>query len=171
MSNLPFQDADVMWFRNPATYIVDMKELEIVCNFYSVDPPSIASEVDGGFFYLKSNEISLDYFKNWELKRVLYPNSQNQSLCEATVTDPFFEMIGFRVKYLEESHFNGFCQQRRNMSEIVTVHANCCDSIQSKVHDLKLLHEDWRHFTALSSGKTSLRGSSVTWRVPSKCKS
>lgn len=159
-----------MWLRNPVSHIPDKKELVIACYFYSVDPPSISKVEEGGFFYLKANEISLEYFKYWELQKVLYPNSQNESLCEAAVTYPSLETFGVRTEYLEESHFNGFCQPRRNMSQIVTIRANCCDSVQSKVHDMKLLLEDWRHFTELTTEETSVQGSSFAWRAPSKCR-
>ncbi|KAK0590417.1 hypothetical protein LWI29_026768 [Acer saccharum] len=79
-------------------------------------------------------------------------------------------MLEVGVEYLDAAHFGGFCQQRKNMEEIYTVRANCCENIENKVHDLRMLLDDWRNFTGLSTEHAGLKESSFTWRAPEKCK-
>ncbi|KAL5797177.1 hypothetical protein ACOSQ2_001997 [Xanthoceras sorbifolium] len=168
--NFVSTDADVMWLRNPFLQINPSKELTIACDFNSA-LPSMSNKVDEGFFYMKSNAVTMEYFKYWDMARFLYPHYQNQSLCEATVSeDTILGIIELRVEYLDVARFGGFCQQVNNMEEICTMRSNCCENIENKVHDLKLLLDDWRNFTSPSPERTSLKGSFFTWRAPEKCK-
>ncbi|KAL9457951.1 hypothetical protein AB3S75_006906 [Citrus x aurantiifolia] len=164
-----FTEVDVMWLRNPILQVDCLKEMTIACDVYSDDLQNISYVKDGGFFYLKSNAITSEYFKYQDMTRILFPDSQNRTLCEETVVnEELFETLSLRINYMEQDRYGGFCQQNINMDTICTVRANCCDDTESKLHDLKLLLEDWRSFTK----KNSLRGSSppYTWRAHSKCK-
>ncbi|KAK4846145.1 hypothetical protein QYF36_013578 [Acer negundo] len=165
--NFIFTDADVMWFRNPVSRIHPSKALTIACDFNSGDLPSVSDRVDQGFFSMSSSDLTVEYFKYRDMARFLYPNKQNQSLCEATVSEDIFKTLEVAVEYLDTAHFGGFCQQSINMEEIYTVRANCCENIENKVHDLRMLLDDWRNFTGLSA---DLKESSITWRAPEKCK-
>lgn len=163
------QDADVMWLRNPIPQVDGLKPITVACDVHPGDLQSINNIMDGGFYYVRSNRVTSKYFKYRELRRILYTNSQDRSLCEETVVNrELFKTLELRFTYMERNLYGRFCQQNINTSTIHTLRANCCDDTESKVHDLKLLLEDWKNFTK----KTSMEdwSSPFTWRAPSKCK-
>lgn len=151
-----------MWFRNPLMHVDTFKEITIACDLDSVDPSASTTSngIDGGFYYLKSNGITIEYLKYKEVERFLYPNSLNRSLCEEIVRngENLSQMLDLRIKYMDKYLFGGFCQQTVNIDRVCTMHANCCDDIENKLHDLKLLLEDWRNENL------------PMWRAPGKCK-
>ncbi|KAK3183794.1 hypothetical protein Dsin_031080 [Dipteronia sinensis] len=149
--NFIFTDADVMWLRNPVSQIHPTKALTIACDFNSSDLPSVSDKVDQGFFAMPSNELTVELFKYWDMARFLHPNKHDRSLCEATVSEDIFKALWVEVEYLDAAHFGGFCQQSIHMEEIYTVRANCCENIENKVYDLRMLLDDWRNFTGLSA--------------------
>ena len=68
------------------------------------------------------------------------------------------------AKYMDTGYFGGFCEPSKNMQ------STCCD--KSKVHDLRLVLDDWINFTARMStnaSKPSMGLSSFSWRAPKKC--
>ncbi|KAG4128692.1 hypothetical protein ERO13_D09G036050v2 [Gossypium hirsutum] len=128
---------------------------------------SIALEM-GGFFHLKTNERTYQFIKNLNLKRVLYPDSEHQSLCKVPGNDGFIDLIGMEVSYFSEVNFGRPCLPC-DLNQIYTIQANCCEDIDSKIHDLKLALDDWRKFKELSANNASSKWSPLSWRAPQKC--
>lgn len=156
-----------MWLRTPFPHIHPSRDLTVPCETVSGDLQGVGNELDSGLFYVKSSEFSIELFKYWKLEGVMFPNSHAESLCEEIwINQRIVEMIEGQIRFLNTSNFGGFCQPSKDVSEIYTMHANCCDSVESKVHDLKLVLDDWRNFKAPSS-KTS--SGVLSWRAPSKC--
>nr|XP_016432430.1 PREDICTED: uncharacterized protein At4g15970-like [Nicotiana tabacum] len=47
------------------------------------------------------------------------------------------------------------------------MHANCCFGLESKLHDLRILLQDWKSFLSLPPAQKI--SSAVSWRVPQNC--
>uniref|UniRef100_A0A0A9D3L8 Uncharacterized protein n=1 Tax=Arundo donax TaxID=35708 RepID=A0A0A9D3L8_ARUDO len=47
------------------------------------------------------------------------------------------------------------------------MHANCCIGLHSKIHDLRIMLEDWRNY--MSMPPTLKRSAALSWRVPQNC--
>lgn len=162
------QEADVMWLRSPFEDMHSAHEITIPCNFDSSDAQGGSLRSDSGLFYMKSNDFSVEIFRYWKVEGVLYPNSYVETLCsEVLINQEIFEMLGGRIRFLNTDYYGGFCQPSNNVSEVYTIHGNCCDNIESKVYDLRLVLDDWRKFNALSSNDSL---GLFPWRAPSKCK-
>ncbi|XP_061371616.1 uncharacterized protein At1g28695-like, partial [Gastrolobium bilobum] len=145
--NIVFTDADVLWLRSPFLHFNPVYELTISCNFSS-DGQSGGYMHDGGIFYLKANIISFEFFKYWKLTNILYPNSLDEdSLCTTIMQSEDVEALGFRVKLVNSTYFGGFCQLNKDMlREAYTIHTNCCNDLRSKVHDMRIVLDDWIRF-------------------------
>lgn len=127
---------------------------------------------DGGLFFLKANVISWELFKYWNLMKLVNPNSPvEKSLCSNILKDKdVVEDYGLRVQYVNTTYFGGFCQMNRDMfGEVYSMHANCCGDLRSKVHDLRLVLDDWINFRARLSENHSLEFMALRWRAPHKC--
>ncbi|XP_015893799.4 uncharacterized protein At4g15970 [Ziziphus jujuba] len=165
--SLVFTEADVMWLRSPFEDIHGTKEITIPCDIDSDDAQGGSNTPDSGLFYVKSNEFSIEIFRYWKVEGVLYPNSHVDTLCnEVMINQEFIGMLGGGITFLSTDYYGGFCQPSYNLSEVYTIHGNCCDSIESKVYDLRLVLDDWRKFNALSSSDGL---GFFPWRAPSKC--
>ncbi|XP_042486457.1 uncharacterized protein At4g15970-like [Macadamia integrifolia] len=168
--NFAFTDADVMWLRDPFPHFTDDAEISIACDYYQGNPTDRNNKANGGFNFVKSNLKSIEFYKYWYKSRVQYPNSHDQSVFEMIKNDKNVITNGLKIRYLDTSYFGGFCQPSKDMNKVCTMHANCCVGIEKKLHDLRLVLEDWRNFTALPTEKRRLVGSSAIWRAPSECK-
>ncbi|XP_059450066.1 uncharacterized protein At4g15970-like [Corylus avellana] len=164
--NLVFTEADSMWFRSPFSDFHPIYQITVPCDF---TPQSGRNKPDKGIFHMKSDDIAVDFLKYWQFERVLYPNTLDLSLCEMTTRLDIVDMVGVRIKYPDPGNFGGFCEDSKDMSEVYTMHAACCDNVKHKVHDMRLLLDDWINFTAKLSANASLGPSSFSWRAPKKC--
>ncbi|XP_048435287.1 uncharacterized protein At4g15970-like [Pyrus x bretschneideri] len=153
-----------MWFRNPVTEFDSQKEVTIPCD---VDSENAGNEQDRGIFFLKSDVISLEFFEYLNLVGILYPSIPLGSPCEIVTREEITKMLGMRVQIIDTAYFGGFCQPLKDYSEVYTMQANCCENIESKVHDLKLVLDDWRSITGRSANNSS--GKSPSWRAPNRC--
>ncbi|KAL2320288.1 hypothetical protein Fmac_029257 [Flemingia macrophylla] len=162
-------DADVLWLRSPFVNFNPVDELTISCNNLSGGQRRGYLE-DGGIFFLKANAISFEFFKHWKLIKVLFPNNPVQdSLCTTIEQWPeALETYGFRVQLVNTTYFGGFCKLNKDMlREAYTIQANCCDDLKSKVHDLKIVLDDWIRFRKGASGDNALDRMAPRW--PLKC--
>ncbi|XP_039067057.1 uncharacterized protein At4g15970-like [Hibiscus syriacus] len=160
--NVVFTNADVMWLRNPLSKLVANFDLSIGCGLYPIDAKTFGIEGDGGFFHLKANARTIEFIRICNMNRVLYPDSEHQSLCKISEKQEYVGLIGV------EENFGSLCLPC-DLNQKLTVQANCCDDIDSKIHDMKLVLNDWRNFVHLSSNNVSSNRSSVSWRAPVKC--
>ncbi|XVF16214.1 hypothetical protein REPUB_Repub10bG0012500 [Reevesia pubescens] len=166
--NVAFTNADVMWLRNPLTEIGPDFELSVSCELYSIDYETSGIKGDGGFFHVKADDKTYEFIKNCNVQRVLYPNSEHQSLCKIIENDNYIDLIEMKVKFFDEVNFGRLCQPC-DLNQIYTLQANCCENIDSKIHDLKLVLDDWSNFKQLSANNASSKWSPLSWRAPQKC--
>ncbi|KAI4348304.1 hypothetical protein L6164_009039 [Bauhinia variegata] len=168
--NIIFTEADVMWLRSPLSKLNPILELSISCNVAGAGDGYMQ---DGGLFFLKANAIASEFLQQWRLTKVLYPNPPvEESLCDTIMRNQdVVKWFGFRVNLVNTSHFGGFCQLNKDrLSDVYTMRANCCNNLRSKVHDLRLLLDDWINFRAHSSRKNTLEPMILKWRTPQQCR-
>ncbi|KAK7354330.1 hypothetical protein VNO80_19790 [Phaseolus coccineus] len=167
--NIIFTDADVLWLRSPFINLNPVNELTISCNVLS-DGQGGSYLYDEGIFFLKANAISFEFFKYWKLTKFLFPNNPaEESLC-TTIKErqAVADSYGFRIQLVNTSYFGGFCQLNKDIfKEVYTIQANCCDDLKSKVHDLRIVLDDWIRFRKRASGENALDKMALRW--PQKC--
>ena len=154
-----------MWLKNPLIHLNPILEVSVSCNF-STDGQRDYIQ-DGGLFFLKANAIAFEFFRYWKLLQVLYPNSHvEESLCETLMrSKEIVEAYSFRTKHVNTTNFGGLCRLNKDkLRDVYTIHANCCQDVRSKVHDLRLVLDDWIRFRDNTSETVTLQ-----WRAPQMC--
>ena len=150
-----------MWLRNPFVHFDPGARVTISCALRGT------KILDKGLLYMKSSAEAIKFFKFLQFKRVLFPTYLDRSFCEMAV-----HMLRGHTKYVDTGYFGGFCEPSNNISKVYTMQSTCCDNIKSKVHDLRLVLDDWINFTArmsINASKPSMGLSSFSWRAPNKC--
>ncbi|EOY02777.1 Uncharacterized protein TCM_017178 [Theobroma cacao] len=130
-----------MWLRNPLTEISSY--LSISCELYPIADKSFG--------------------------RDLNPHPEYQSVCNLIPNKECIDHFSLlQVQYFSEVKFGSLCKPC-DLSQIFVVQATCCEKIESKIHHLKLVLDDWRNFTELSAKNASSKWSPSSWRAPQKC--
>ncbi|KAK4567419.1 hypothetical protein RGQ29_003272 [Quercus rubra] len=166
--NFVFTDADVMWFRDPFQRFHSNADFQIACDRYLGNPDDVNNLPNGGFTYVISNNRTIPFYKFWYKSREYYKGMHDQDVLNEIKSDPFIKKIGIRMKFLDTAYFGGFCEPSKDLNLVCTMHANCCVGQPNKVHDLKILLEDWIKFTSLPA--TTKASSPSSWRVPDYCR-
>ncbi|KAL6563361.1 hypothetical protein OROHE_005948 [Orobanche hederae] len=162
-----FTDADVMWFRDPFPHFHPDADFQIACDHFPGRSDDLENKPNGGFKFVRSNKRSTEFYKFWHASRVLYPGLHDQVLNNIK-NDSFITEMGLRLRFLDTSTFGGFCEPSEDLDEVCTMHANCCFGLSSKLHDLRILLEDWKMYVSSSSLSSESSGDSG-WRVPQNC--
>uniref|UniRef100_A0A7C9D2Y9 Nucleotide-diphospho-sugar transferase domain-containing protein n=1 Tax=Opuntia streptacantha TaxID=393608 RepID=A0A7C9D2Y9_OPUST len=96
-----------------------------------------------------------------------YPGYHDQDVFNFIKHNPYASEIGLKMRFLDTAYFGGFCEPSKDLNHVCTMHANCCYGMNSKLHDLKIMLQDWRLFMSLPP---SLQQSQAySWRVPKNC--
>ncbi|XP_050231841.1 uncharacterized protein At4g15970 [Mercurialis annua] len=165
--NFVFTDADVMWFRDPFPRFYSDADFQIACDHFSGSSVSIHNKPNGGFNYVKSNNRSIEFYKFWYSSREVYPGNHDQDVLNKIKDDTFVDDLGLKMRFLDTAFFGGLCEPSKDLNLVCTMHANCCYGLDSKLHDLKIMLQDWRQF--LSLPPSLKRSPVVSWRVPKNC--
>ncbi|CAN4087556.1 unnamed protein product [Withania somnifera] len=165
--NFVFTDADVMWFRDPFPHFYEDADFQIACDHFSGEPDDVGNRPNGGFNHVKSNNRSIEFYKYWYSSRETYPGLHDQDVLNNIKNDSFIRDIDLKMRFLDTTYFGGFCEPSKNLSEVCTMHANCCFGLESKLHDLRLLLQDWKTF--LSFPPARKLSSELSWQVPQNC--
>ncbi|WCJ42149.1 Nucleotide-diphospho-sugar transferase family protein [Euphorbia peplus] len=165
--NFVFTDADIVWLRDPFPNFYNHVDFQIACDNYIGNPTSRHNQPNGGFNFVKSNKRSIKFYKYWYSSRLRFPGKHDQDVLNKIKFDPFINKIGLRMRFLDTKYFGGFCEPSRDFNLVCTMHANCCFGLDNKVHDLRIVLEDWRRFM-LSPPNTKALGT-FSWRAPDKC--
>ncbi|KAK6267163.1 hypothetical protein QUC31_018000 [Theobroma cacao] len=161
------QNADVMWLRNPLTEISSY--LSISCELYPIDDKSFGVGGEGGFFYTVAELMTYEFLGFGNVERDLNPHPEYQSVCNLIPNKEYIDHFSLlQVQYFSEVKFGSLCKPC-DLSQIFVVQATCCEKIESKIHHLKLVLDDWRNFTELSAKNASSKWSPSSWRAPQKC--
>uniref|UniRef100_A0A803KWR8 Nucleotide-diphospho-sugar transferase domain-containing protein n=2 Tax=Chenopodium quinoa TaxID=63459 RepID=A0A803KWR8_CHEQI len=165
--NFVFTDADVMWFRDPFPRFFPEADFQIACDHFSGNSSTMHNRPNGGFNYVKSNNRSIEFYKFWYSSQENYPGYHDQDVLNFIKHDPYITEMGLTVRFLDTAYFGGLCEPSKDLNEVCTMHANCCYGINSKLHDLKIMLQDWKLFMSLPLSLK--RSQAYTWRVPMNC--
>lgn len=94
-------------------------------------------------------KLYIEFCKFRYNSRERYPGCHDQDVLNFIKQDPFIAEIGINIRFLSTKYFGGICEPSRDFREVCTMHANCCISLPSKVHDLGVMLEDWRKYMSL----------------------
>ncbi|XVE74594.1 hypothetical protein DITRI_Ditri12bG0029900 [Diplodiscus trichospermus] len=162
-----FTDADIMWFRDPFPRFFPDADFQIACDYFLGRADDMNNRPNGGFNYVKSNNRSIAFYKFWYSSRETYPGYHDQDVLNMIKFHPFISEIGLKIRFLGTAYFGGLCEPSKDLNTVCTMHVNCCYGMDSKLHDLKIMLQDWRAFMSLPP---DLKNESIiSWRVPKKC--
>lgn len=162
-----FTDTDVMWMRNPFMMLDknETEDLQISVDEYNGDPRSQKNLINTGFYFIRSNNRTIDLFRKWYGMKDNSTGMKEQDVLLELMRKGIFKQLGMRVKFLDTQYFSGFCQDSKNIWSVTTVHSNCCRHIDAKVSDLKFVLRDWKRFTALKAKYPTMgRNKTMTYR-------
>lgn len=155
-----FTDADIMWFRDPFQYFYEDADFQIACDQFLYNSTDLNNSPNGGFAYVRSSNTTIQFYKFWYESKDTYPWSHDQHVLNKIKFDPFIGKIGLKIKFLDTAYFGGFCEPSKDLDVVCTMHANCCTSLDSKIHDLHMVIDDWKKYKA--SPRNSTRTESWT---------
>ncbi|KAL7607626.1 hypothetical protein Lser_V15G15269 [Lactuca serriola] len=166
--NFLFTDADVMWFRDPFPHFYSDADFQIACDHYSGNSTDVETNIpNGGFSFVRSNIRSIEFYKYWYSSRVIYPDMHDQDVLNRIKFDSILTDINLKLRFLDTTYFGGFCEPSKDLNKVCTMHANCCVGLENKVHDLRIMLQDWNNFMALPHSMRS--ETNLTWRDPKNC--
>ncbi|PIA64067.1 hypothetical protein AQUCO_00201394v1 [Aquilegia coerulea] len=165
--NFIFTDTDIMWFRDPFPRFYSDADFQIACDNFWGNSYDLNNRPNGGFNYVKSNNRTIEFYKFWYSSRETHPGYHDQDVLNMIKHDPHIAEIGLTMRFLNTAYFGGLCEPSKNLNQVCTMHANCCYGLDSKLHDLRIMLEDWRKYMSLPILFKKLSFSS--WRVPQKC--
>ena len=163
-----FQDADIMWFRDPFPRFYSDADFQIACDHFVGDSDDVQNRPNGGFNYVKSNNRSIEFYKFWYSSHETYPGYHDQDVLNIIKFHPFIMEIGLKMKFLDTAYFGGLCEPSKDLNQVCTMHANCCYGLNSKLNDLRIMLQDWKQFLSLPPSLKRL--SILSWRVPQNCR-
>ncbi|XP_040997570.1 uncharacterized protein At4g15970-like [Juglans microcarpa x Juglans regia] len=166
--NFVFTDTDIMWLRDPFQHFYSEADFQIACDQFYGNSYDLNNRPNGGFNFVKSNNRTIQFYKFWYTSREAYPGKHDQDVLNMIKGDPFITNIGLKMRFLDTANFGGFCEPSRDLNRVCTMHANCCIGLENKVHDLRILLEDWKKYMSLLPNMTASPPSS--WSVPQDCR-
>ncbi|KAL7253627.1 hypothetical protein ACSBR1_008044 [Camellia fascicularis] len=154
--NFIFTDTDVMWFRNPFLRLSPNEtiDLQISTDKFNGNEWSQANKINTGFYMIRSNNKTIALFDAWYAKKDNSSGMTEQDVLVMLMHEGLFRGLGLRVKFLNTLFFSGFCQTSRDVRVVVTVHANCCRGISTKLIDLTAVIHDWKRSKNASANET-----------------
>ncbi|KAJ6321845.1 hypothetical protein OIU77_011850 [Salix suchowensis] len=144
--NFVFTDADIMWFRDPFPRFFLDADFQIACDQFSGNSSDVQNRPNGGFNYVKSSSRSIEFYKFWYSSRETYPGYNEQDVLNFIKFDPLVERLGLKMRFLDTAFFGGLCEPSKDLNLVCTMHANCCFGLDNKLHDLRIMLQDWKTF-------------------------
>ncbi|KAG0613036.1 hypothetical protein M758_6G071500 [Ceratodon purpureus] len=166
--NFVFTDADILWFRNPFEHFANNTDFQISCDKNRGNAWSLQNKPNCGYQYARSNERTIAMYRHWCRGGDANPDIDEQSLLNRMLKSKEFTTYKVEIRFLPTERFSGFCQKSKNMSRVVTMHANCCTGLDNKVHDLRSALSDWEARKSLPPGVNT--SEIELWHVPSACR-
>lgn len=165
--NFVFTDADIMWFRDPFRHFYLDADFQIACDHFTGRSDDVENLPNGGFKFVRANNRSIKFYKYWYTSKEVYPGLHDQDVLNKIKNDTFVHEIGLKMLFLNTEYFGGFCEPSADLNQVCTMHANCCFGLSSKLHDLRILIQDWKEYMSLPPGVKA--SSLLTWSVPQNC--
>ncbi|KAL8521563.1 hypothetical protein ACS0TY_011911 [Phlomoides rotata] len=165
--NFVFTDGDVMWLRDPFPRFYPDGDFQVACDQYKGNYKDLNNWPNTGFIYAKSNNQTIQFYNYWYSGRDYYPGKHDQDVFNFIKWHPFIKKIGVELLFLDTAYFGGFCAPSKDLDQVITMHANCCVGLKNKIHDLKMVIDDWKLYMSLPTGDQ--RNSKRSWTVPRTC--
>ncbi|CAH8316981.1 unnamed protein product [Eruca vesicaria subsp. sativa] len=160
-------DMDIMWLRDPFPHLFSEGDFQVSCDSYNGNSADKRNFVNTGFKYVRANNRTVKFYKYWYGARWRFRGKKDQDVFNKIKYNRYItEKIRLKIKFLETVYFRGFCQLRREMNKVCTMHANCCVGLQNKVLDLRQVLEDWKYYLSAAATADSRN---MTWRSPDHC--
>lgn len=153
-----------MWLRNPLSRLSIYNEsldLEITTDRFNGDQESEKNPINTGFYYIRSNNKTVSLFDAWYGRKDNSTGKKEQDVFFDLMDEGMFGQLGLQARFLDTVYFSGFCEDSKDIKAVITVHANCCRSINAKIKDLTAVLRDWKKFKATSAEAAAAR-STVT---------
>ncbi|KAI5059353.1 hypothetical protein GOP47_0025672 [Adiantum capillus-veneris] len=159
-----FSDADVLWFRDPFEYLSPDADVLMACDHYVGDPWNLTNEANGGFVYARANTRTVNFYKYWFMAREAFPGMHDQDVFNMIKQGKALEEIGLQMQFFDTKYISCFCQPSDDLEKVVTMHANCCFGLESKLQDLRRILADWNRYQLATNRSEELR-----WSAPKSC--
>lgn len=162
-----FSDADIMWMRNPFRRLAEDADIQMTCDKYNGDPFDVRNEANTGFMYIRSNERTIRFYRDWYLSRRFFQGQKEQDVFNILKVTAGFAARGMKFMFLETKYFGGFCERSPDLADAYTMHANCCIGLKAKLIDLGNAMDDWLEYRdpTINSSSPSLG----KWRPANAC--
>ncbi|KAL2612297.1 hypothetical protein R1flu_023989 [Riccia fluitans] len=165
--NMVFADADIMWFRDPFPHFSPYADFQIACDHFNGRPTDLQNLPNGGFVYVRSNNVTINFYKFWFDSRMKHPGKHDQDVFNDIKKTKAFARLGLKVEFLDTVYFGGFCEVSQDFEKVCTMHANCCTGLERKLSDLRLTMSDWRRFKNMT--REEKRNQRIFWQAPKEC--
>uniref|UniRef100_A0A0D9V9M2 Nucleotide-diphospho-sugar transferase domain-containing protein n=1 Tax=Leersia perrieri TaxID=77586 RepID=A0A0D9V9M2_9ORYZ len=165
--NFVFTDCDMVLFRDPFRHINLYADMTTSSDDYSTARSPLSNPLNTGFYYMKATNRSISMIRYWQAARPRFPNSHDQAVF-GNIKHELVAKLDARIEPLDTVYFAGFCEYHDDFARIVTMHADCCIGLDTKVHDLRGIIADWRNYTGLSLEEEKKGG--FKWTYPKRCR-
>ncbi|CAL4953004.1 unnamed protein product [Urochloa decumbens] len=168
--NFLFTDVDIVWLRNPFWHVSVLADMTTSSDVFGGDAGSLDDNLPNtGFYYVKASNRTVEMLRRWRAARARFPPNHEQAVFNEIKHElAGGDDLGVRIRFLDTARFAGFCQiYHSDMAAACTVHANCCFGLENKLYDLREVLEQWRNYTALTTGEKKSR--KFMWKDPTKC--
>lgn len=136
-------------------------------DLFNGDPFSNSNSINTGFYYVRSNRKTIILFEIWYAMRRNSKGMKEQDVLAKLLREGVNKELHIRMNFLDTLRFGGFCSDNKDVKLVITVHANCCRSIEAKVADLKNVLMDWKRF---KEGDVAAGENSFKWSKHISCK-
>lgn len=142
-------------------------DFQIACDQFLGNEADLNNKPNGGFNFVKSNNRTIEFYKYWYSSREKHPRRHDQDVLNIIKYEPYIKELGLKMRFLSTTYFGGLCEPSKDFDKVCTMHANCCVGLNKKIHDLRLMLEDWRRYMAMPP---AIRKSKQhRWRAPEIC--
>ncbi|KAH1241616.1 Uncharacterized protein GmHk_07G019162 [Glycine max] len=130
-------DTDVMWLRNSFIRLSknETEDLQISTYAYLGDHWLEKHPINTGFYFVSSNNKTISLFETWygQKDKASHRKKKSKDILFYLIKSGIIKHLGLRVRFLDTLYyFSGFCQNSKDVREVITVHANCCRSITAQ---------------------------------------
>lgn len=156
-----------MWLRDPFKRFYPDGEFQIACDHFWANYTDPTNSPNGGFNYVKSSNRTVKFYDYWYEGRQYFPGKHDQDVLNMVKFNPFIPEIGLGMQFLDTADFGGFCEANQDLDRVVTMHANCCIGLENKMHDLRMVIDDWKRYVSTPAAERN--DTTRSWTVPRIC--
>lgn len=119
-----WQDADILWFRNPTEYISPTSHLTLVSEYYHGDAENLSNVTNGGFAYARSCNETIKFYQSWHQVRKQLTEQHDQEVFN-NVKLELASRYHVNIRFIDTAYCGGFCEFNTDFEKMCTIHANC----------------------------------------------